>query len=200
MIRTKDFLYVRHFFPEKVKYKAVGYRANNVPMMPELLQMRDAGQLNTAQQSWFETKMQEELFAVKEDPHNLHNLTNEPRYRDTLNTMRRYLRDYLQTTPDLGQMPESQLINLMWPDSNQPLTSSPEITVRDGKIHISCATPGASIAYFFSNSPVLTVDIFKIKTHLYSKAIPIQQKKYVFAIAERIGYQMSATKYLSLEK
>ncbi len=195
MIRTKDFLYVRHFFPDKLKYKDVSYRANNVPMMPDFLQRRDAEQLNKLQQSWFESKPQEELFRIESDPHNMHNLVNAKEYQDSLLMMREYLRDHLQTYPDLGQIPEAQLIDLMWGEK-QPMTATPEINISKEKVILSCSTVGASIFYFYSDKPIPPADIFAQKRFLYTQPFVPQNGKYLFAMAERIGYRLSGGTYI----
>lgn len=198
MIRTKDFLYVRHFFPEKEKYKDVSYRAKNVPMMSDFLKIRDEGQLTELQQSWFEGKPQEELFMIKNDPHNMHNLADVKEYQDNLLLLRQYLRDYLQHNPDLGQMPEAQLIDLMWENNTQTVTATPKIEMVDEKLIIKCSTPGASIAYFYTEDSNPPEDIFKQRMLLYTKPIPVKKGKTIFAVAERIGYRTSVLQYLKL--
>ena len=191
MIRTKEFLYVRHFFPNKIKYKDIKYRADNVPMMQEILKLQDAEKLDKTAQSWFETKPREELYAVKSDPHNLRNLVSDDNYNVILKEMRTHLFNYLQHNPDLGQISEAELISIMWPDGKQPITATPKITITEGKAEITCATPGASIGYFYQDTSTPPAGYFSQKYHLYNGAFTPQSGKYLFAVAERIGYRTS---------
>ena len=58
-VRDKRFKYLRNFNPEKPYYLPLTYR-EQMPVMQELLRMRDAGQLNETQVQWFRTSKEEE--------------------------------------------------------------------------------------------------------------------------------------------
>lgn len=193
VIRTADFHYIYNFFPEKSTYKDIAYRAANVEIMQELLRLQKENALNNTQNAWFQAKKSEELYDIKNDPHNLHNLAADPRYTAQLDTLRAYLREYLQTHLDLGQIPEAKLIDIMWSGGKQPKTAAPKIILTDGKAHLTCPTPGASIAYYFSDNPQPEKDIFTVKNKLYTTPFALQKGKYLHATAERIGFEISET-------
>ncbi len=188
-IRSKRFLYLRNYYPDLPKYKDIGYR-KNIPMMPPMLQMHREGKLNPIQESWFQSKTTEELYDTQNDPFNLINLAENPKYQATLSEMRNALFSYLQTQTDLGQIPESQLVSMMWPDFKQPKTLSPILTRKNHQIIATCPTKGASIVYLESNKPLTKID-FEQDWKLYTRPVTPAKDKYYYFIAERIGYKTS---------
>ena len=195
-VRNKQFLYLRNSFPEKVKYKDVAYR-KNIPMMPVFLKLKEEGKLNTTQNSWFNTKTTEELYDCKKDPHNLINLADKPEYASKLQEMRIALFNQMQNEPDLGQIPEAQLIDMMWPNFEQPTTASCEMKWVAGKITLSSKTKGASIAYLVSDNADEKLD-FNSDWQLYTKPFITEKGKYLYTMAQRIGYKESEISKIKL--
>ncbi len=186
IIRDKQFLYVRNFYPELPGYKGLRYR-ENVPLMVEMLELQKTGKLSETQNRWFSPKDKEELYDCKNDPHNLHNLVTNEQYHGQLAKMRNLLLYQLSESPDWGQLPEAAMIDLMWPDATQPVTAAPVAAMENQRIHLSCSTPGASIVYRYTeggkNGP----------WQLYSQPLPIHKSGSLEIIAERIGFQRSET-------
>ncbi|WP_455170590.1 sulfatase family protein, partial [Aegicerativicinus sediminis] len=143
-VRNKQYLYLRNDYPNLPKYKDVGYR-KNIPMMPVFLKLKEMGKLNTIQQSWFETKTEEELYDCENDPFNIHNLAEDPKFATILAEMRKALENHLENRPDMGLQPEAQLINNMWPNFQQPITEQVEIKKIGATIELTSKTKGASI-------------------------------------------------------
>jgi len=188
-IRNKRFLYLRNYFPEKIKYKEIGYR-RNIPMMNELLELKELQQLTEVQLDWFNTKTTEELYDCEKDPHNLINLAQNPAYKELLNTFRKENLNRIQQFPDLGLIPEAQLIDIMWPNFEQPTTNEVKVTEKAGTIQLKSSTKGASIAYFLSDKPNLVLD-YNSNWKLYSKPLTVSKNTYIYTLAERIGYKES---------
>ncbi|GAA4280779.1 sulfatase-like hydrolase/transferase [Gaetbulibacter aestuarii] len=188
-VRNKQFLYLRNFFPELPKYKDISYR-KQIPMMSNFLKLEKEGKLNDVQQSWFETKTKEELYDCNNDPFNLNNLADDPKYAEVLGQMRTAFRDHYEGYADMGQMPETELIDIMWPGFKQPSTEDPNILYDNGKLAIECATEGASIAYIISDGPDKKFD-FNSHWQLYTKPISVEKGKYIYTMAQRIGYKES---------
>ncbi len=203
-VRNKQFLYLRNSFPEKVKYKDVAYR-KNISMMPVFLKLKEEGKLSETQKMWFGTKTTEELYDCKNDPHNLINLADKPEYISTLQEMRLALFNQQQTVVDLGQLPESQLIAMMWPNFEQPKTKGVMLststalstgtveTSQGKKVSLSTPTKGASIAYYISDKPDEKLN-FNSEWELYVKPFSIENGKYLYTIGQRIGYKESGIK------
>jgi len=188
-IRNKRFLYLRNYFPEKTKYKEIGYR-KNIPMMNELLEMKEQQHLTEVQLDWFNIKTTEELYDCEKDPHNLVNLVQNPTYKEILNTFRKENLNRIQKFPDLGFIPEAQLIELMWPNFEQPTTNKVKVIEKTGTIQLKSTTKGASIAYILSHESNLELD-YNSNWKLYSTPIKAAQNTYIYTIAERIGYKES---------
>lgn len=188
-IRTKDYLYIFNFYPEKTRYKNISYRMQ-VPMMPKFIEMRDKGELDSIQRIWFSTKGQEELYDVHADPYNIMNIANNSEAQSVLKEHRELLHDYLFSHKDLGEIPENKLISIMWPGWKQPLTAKPGYQMVNNTIKATCSTEGASIVYQVSNSNNIDISLDG-KWKLYTHPLKIKKGEKVFLRAQRIGFKMS---------
>ena len=186
-VRNKRYLYLRNDYPELPKYKDVNYR-KQIPMMPTFLELEKEGKLNEIQHSWFETKTQEELYDCYKDPYNLNNLVENSDYNSVLKDMRSILVNHMKDRRDLGLEPESKMINQMWPNFEQPITAKVEIQHDDNMIVLTSSTAGASIAYIISDSPKEKFD-FNSDWKLYSEPFSVEKGKYIYTMAQRIGYK-----------
>ncbi|MDB9755909.1 sulfatase-like hydrolase/transferase [Winogradskyella sp.] len=197
-----DFIYIKNDFPEKVWYKDVGYR-KQVPMMTEMLSLREAGKLNETQLKWFSYKPKEELYNRKTDPHNLNNLAQDSNHKIQLEKGRSLILEFKKgQLEDKAMQPEAQMVKDMWPDFVQPITKpvtlSTSTTLSTGSdetsqgktITLSSKTKGASIAYIISNELSQDYD-FNSPWQLYSEPIQLKKGDVIYAIAERIGYKVS---------
>ena len=110
VLRTRDFLYIRNFHPEIPYAQRIRYmeRQRTTRIMRERWA---SDQLTPAQALWFATeKPTEELYHCPSDPHNVHNLANDPAHQDTLTACRNQLLQELAKTGDLGETPEPVLV------------------------------------------------------------------------------------------
>ena len=147
MARDKQFQYLYNFMPDKPYYQNLQYRLS-VPMMKEFLQLRDEHKLDKYQAAWFNTKPLEELYDVKNDPHELNNLINDPKYASKLDELRSAFKEWNAEVGDMGALEEKEMIKRMWNGADQaPSTDAPEITKSNAGLMISCKTKGASIGY-----------------------------------------------------
>ncbi|PTX62338.1 arylsulfatase A-like enzyme [Kordia periserrulae] len=191
-VRTKRYLYLRNDFPELTKYKDVSYR-KNIPMMLPFLEMKDNYQLTETQQLWFQTKTNEELYDCKNDPHNVHNLVNNPKYQQILAEMRVKLANHELNRKDFGLTPESIMIQEMWPNFQQPITETVAFTFEPetgNKVALTTNTKGASIGYILSDTPIKKPNL-NSGWKVYYKPFRVQEGQYVYAMAQRIGYKES---------
>lgn len=195
-VRDKQFLYIWNYYPDKQKYKDIKYR-KQIPMMIEMLSLKDQMKLNKIQMQWFETKTKEELYDCKNDPDNIINLINNPKYTNEVKKLRNAFLKHQQEYVDLGMLPEEKLINMMWPNFKQPRTSNPKIVQKGNLISLFCNTKGASIAYKTSDNPNEKFD-YNDHWKLYTKPLTFQNGKYYYVIAERIGYKESETVVLKM--
>lgn len=194
IIRDERYLYVKNYVPNKSGYKNVKYRLS-IPGMKEMLQSYKDGKLNKDQSKWFDIKPEEELYDVINDPHQLKNLAEDKKYIKTIKSMRLTLEKQLKKAGDLGAIPESELIQRMWPNNIQPITPEAEINSSlSDIITASSKMPGTTIVYKVTDcgSEKLNNENWQI----YTKPIQRQEGKCYVFINERIGYRRSEMVWL----
>lgn len=92
-------------------------------------------------------KPAEELYDLRVDPHELHNLAADPAYAGELRRLRGALEAWQQEIPDLGMIPEAELLRGWRRDNQFAVTARPEIDIKHGRITARCATAGALIGW-----------------------------------------------------
>ncbi|HDR9799174.1 TPA: sulfatase [Burkholderia cenocepacia] len=148
MVRDQRFRYLYNYMPEKPYYQPIRFR-ESMPMMRDILRLKDEGKLPPATAAWFGTKPVEELYDADRDPWELHNLADDPRYRAKLDELRAAFHAWTDRYGDMGGIPEPEMISRMWlGGSAPPATATPEIRPAPGGVTIACATQGASIGYW----------------------------------------------------
>jgi len=147
-VRGNRYAYFKNYYPEKPYYQNIQYRLN-MEMMRNILRLHKEQKLNNIQESWFKSKPVEELYDIKTDPYELHNLAGNPAYKNKLTEFRHELYKWQYTYGDMGFIPEKELIHIFWQSKDGPQkTTLPKAGLRkDGKLHVSCSTAGASIGY-----------------------------------------------------
>ena len=187
-VRDGRFKYLRNYHPERGYYLPLTYR-EQMPIMQELLRLRDQDGLTEAQSQWFrESKPAEELFDTLADPHELTNLALDPAYNDNLLELRAELDRWLSGFDDKGMMPEPDLINEIWPGMEQPVTSSPTASRQYDRVVLSSLTPGANIGYQMLGP----AEEFGSTWQVYTEPLELLPGMRLIAIAHRVGYQPSS--------
>jgi len=168
-VRTKDYLYVRNYYPNEPFTIWVPY-LSRMSIYQEMLRLNAEGKLTGAQKSWMaSSRPPEELYDVKADPSQLKNLVNDPALKMVLADLRKRHKTWTLETGDLGHMNEPEMIEQMWPGGKQPVTDVPYFIInsiedrstknyRTGGTYKSpmtlsfyCPTHGASLVYSFEN-------------------------------------------------
>ncbi|PAY20009.1 sulfatase [Rhodopirellula sp. SM50] len=107
-VRTKEFKYIRNFLPERPYLQPCAYKDAKAI----LIALRDehaAGKLNDTQELLFrQTRPAEELYDLKNDPHEIHNLAGDPQFAEKLSEMRQRLDLWMEETGDQGRRAESE--------------------------------------------------------------------------------------------
>ncbi|QDV22058.1 sulfatase-like hydrolase/transferase [Aureliella helgolandensis] len=107
-LRVGKYDYIRSYQP----FNFDGLQNNYRYIMLAYRQWREqfqAGKLNETQSQFFRTRPSEMLFDVEADPHEVHNLANDPAYATVLQRMRDRLQSKVKSLPDLSFYPESYL-------------------------------------------------------------------------------------------
>lgn len=103
-VRSKDYLYIRNAFPELPGTPPAD--AVRSPTYRAMLELAEAGKLTDAQRSCFiKPRTAEELYDVQADPHQLHNLADDPQAQAALEQLRGQLDAWIKRTGD--QVPEN---------------------------------------------------------------------------------------------
>lgn len=104
-VRTDKLRYIRNFFPDRPMLQAQ-YRDERPPVT-EIKRIRAEGGLTPYQEKhWFGLRPEEELYDIATDPHQIHNLAEDPEYSDELKRHRETLNTWMKETDDQGQYPE----------------------------------------------------------------------------------------------
>ncbi len=147
MVRDQEYRYIFNYMPDKPNYQNIEYRLG-IPMMKDILFMRDHQKLDSNQMHWFRTKPVEELYNVDQDPYELNNLASNPRYQSKLNELRTVFKQWTLQYGDLGSMTEKAMIRKMWNGTDAPpITADAMIDHLSNGLKLTCTTKGASIGY-----------------------------------------------------
>jgi len=108
-VRDQRFRYLRNYEPFKPYYQYMNTPEKGATM-GELRRLAKVGQLPDAARLFMaDDKPAEELYDLEQDPHEINNLANDPKYRDVLQRMRAAHLDWVADTRDLGLIPESEI-------------------------------------------------------------------------------------------
>ena len=110
-VRDKKYRYIRNYLPHKPYAQYIDYLWR-APSMRSWEAAYQAGTLNEVQSEFWQSKPVEELFDTEADPHNVHNLAQDPQYREVLERMRRANREWLLQTKDVGFIPEAMMAEI----------------------------------------------------------------------------------------
>lgn len=106
-IRTHDYSYIRHKFPD-TPYLLPSYRDQQAATV-EYKRLYKEGKLTPAQSVLMApTRPAEELFDIKLDPHEINNLAKDPKYASVLKDMRNTLDTWIVESGDMGQVEETK--------------------------------------------------------------------------------------------
>lgn len=181
--RDRRYRYIHNFSPQVPYAQVIPYMEKS-PILQEWRRLNAEGALAGPQKLFFApAKPAEELYDTDADPYEVRNLAGAPEYQERLHTMRAALAAWMKDIGDLGGVPEDELIERFWPGHKQPVTAAPAVDVAaDGKLRISCATPGASIGYRVGD---------EAQWHVYAGPFTVPAGAPVHAKAIRLGYKVS---------
>ncbi|MEW4527941.1 sulfatase [Maioricimonas sp. JC845] len=105
-VRTDRFKYIRNFLPGRPHLQPNTYK-DRKSILIALREAHQAGRLDDVQEQLFApTRPEEELYDLDSDPHEIHNLADDPAWAGTLQAMRARLNRWVEETGDQGRMPE----------------------------------------------------------------------------------------------
>ena len=115
-VRTKTFKYILNLMPERPWMQYNRYKLSQYPATAVLNAMFLSGTLNKDQAKFMaKTKPVEELYDIKKDPYELHNLAKDPKYAKALKKMQGRMKFYQGMVNDQG-------VSQTFKDSGWPAT------------------------------------------------------------------------------
>lgn len=170
-VRDRKYEYIQNFYTNTDYVQWVPYRNNN-QIMKVMLKYFAEGKLKGPQKLMFvHTRFPQELYDVPKDHYEIDNLAYNTSYDSVVSRMKTVLTAWRTRIGDEGKIPETQMVNRMWPNHVQPTTTTPDFipnsqtdrefhSADDGGIfpapvtlRIYCSTQGASIGYTFEKGP-----------------------------------------------
>ncbi len=108
-VRDKRYRYIRNYEPLKTYYQYMNTPEKGATMK-EIRRTAKAGKLPPAAKLFMATsKPTEELYDLKNDPHEINNLVGNSKYADKLVELRNAHSDWVKRTGDLGLLPEAEI-------------------------------------------------------------------------------------------
>lgn len=102
-IRSKDFKYIENLMPERAWCQFNKYKEDKYPVLALLNVMHMKGELTPAQDRFMQpTKPEEELFDLRSDPYEIHNLADDPQYAGVKKRLRAELERWRRKIGDEG--------------------------------------------------------------------------------------------------
>lgn len=106
-IRSKQYRYIRNYFPERPYYQVNRYKLLQYPIVRLMRELKANGELTgPPAELMADTRSREELYDCSADPDEVNNLANDPNYRELLLEMRAQLEDAVARYGDEGRFPE----------------------------------------------------------------------------------------------
>ena len=105
-VRTDKYRYIRNFYPDRPMLQAQ-YRDKHAAVI-ELHAAHEAGTLTPYQDTfWFGVRPKEELYKLGDDPDEINNLAEDPKFAGELKRHRDILDGWIKRSGDRGEIPET---------------------------------------------------------------------------------------------
>jgi len=102
-VRSTDFKYIHNLMPERAWCQLNKYKERKYPVLALLNVMHMKGELTPEQDRFMQPrKPEEELFDLRNDPYEMHNLADDPKYADIKKRLRGKLDQWRQRIGDKG--------------------------------------------------------------------------------------------------
>ena len=119
-VRTKNYKYIRNFFPERPYTQFNAYKKLQYPVLTLMEVLQAQGKLTPEQASFMApTRPKEELYDLQNDPYEVYNLADDPKYQAKLKELRTKLDEWIEETNDQGEIPEEEEVVSYWDDQSE---------------------------------------------------------------------------------
>jgi N-sulfoglucosamine sulfohydrolase len=125
-VRDHDYLYIRNYMPHLSWNQPSAY-SDTADIRKEIERLAERGKLSGPQLAYAgPIRPREELYDVREDPQQLHNLFYSDEHREALSRMRRELESWIRETRDVGFLPEAEAWTRIGDSTPYALAREPE--------------------------------------------------------------------------
>ena len=107
-VRDKRYVYIRNYMPHKIPGQHIGYMFET-PTTRIWRSMYEIGQVEPEQIAFWVKKPMEELYDLRNDPDEVHNLARSSGHNRILERMRKALRENTLKIRDIGLLPEGEI-------------------------------------------------------------------------------------------
>lgn len=119
-VRSDGFKYIRNYYPSRPYLQPNRYKDDKA-IVQRMRALHAEGKLNDVQaRIMAETRPREELYDLRQDPHELRNLAEDPTYREVLTKHRAALEEWVARTGDLGKTAEPEHVYLNYVADERP--------------------------------------------------------------------------------
>lgn len=133
-IRSKKYKYIKNFKPEIPYALPVEYR-EQMSLMQNLRKLDAEGSLTGAPALWMrDRKDDEEFFNIETDPFELHNLIDDPKYKNEVVKMKSALENWMREMKDQGAHDEQELIKKWAKMKSEIKLLPPSVQIVDNKM------------------------------------------------------------------
>lgn len=108
-VRTKEFKYIRNFHTDKPYLQHSGYKKLSYPVETLMKVLHAEGKWNSPFMA--DTRPKEELYDLKNDPHEMNNLAADEKFAQQLSQMRASVDNWIAKTNDQGAIDESKTVD-----------------------------------------------------------------------------------------
>jgi arylsulfatase A-like enzyme len=185
-VRDENFRYLRNYMPERPLELDLTY-PKGIPTVRHIKELYARGTLGAIPSQWLSPRPVEEFYDLRDDPHEVNNLIDDPKYAADIARLKSELASWQAEYDKMVGRPEAELRDQLWPGGVQPQVGEPQFSVRRGKLTIENPTEGASIAYRVNGKGTVEGGWY-----LYSKPVEVSEGDVVTVVCTRIGYKPTA--------
>jgi N-sulfoglucosamine sulfohydrolase len=116
-VRSQRYKYIRNYYPDQPYTQFNAYKKLQYPVLTVMQVLHKQGKLTPDQEKFMAaSRPKEELYDLQQDPHELHNLAEDPKLRRILREHRAKLDEWIKATADKGESPEDPKEVAYWQD------------------------------------------------------------------------------------
>ena len=190
-VRDQRYKLIRNYRQDVPFFQPIAFR-EELRSMQAFRELGAEGELSPLQDSYFAIpRAPLELYDTLSDPEETRNLAGEDALSATRVRLVEALEDWLSRTPDWSAVTEREMVEVMWPDGQQPVTLAPDIQFEQlsgetVNMSLSSPTEGATVAWRYEGESDQA-------WRVYTSAAAIPAMACIDARAVRYGYASSAT-------